>query len=402
MKPIKIILIIFLVPTFAYGQNMQRRFDNILQRVSRNIERNYRTPNLPGVYHFEITYNKQYEILESVFVDGVQISPISMWDWGHQNLYRKTGNPDARRGYPFFHAEFFTTSEDGSLVGTRMWNRSFSTYTSNDQYHPISSIFGRDFIMPVLFPTNDNREGPIPIVHSVERRLTLSTEVTKEEWLVSDTIYNDVDSWKLVHVRCRNYFFTEEDSLYLANCWFRQRAEISVKEYDLGLSTSNSLHWSETIASLRGLRGREAEVVQFWDGGRTCLRQTYIVSRRSNAVLFYQREKEGVDNTGRDFFDHRFTKFERQGRRYVPTYFFSNHHNYIENTPWFSQSGNRTLIVRTPSSEERCITEFQFAPRGGFNLYLRIRARIDEPSQTILDFWEKYKPKISNSVSSNH
>jgi len=397
MRPIKIILIIFLVPTFAFGQNMQRRFDNILQRVSRNIERNYRTPNLPGVYHFEITYNKQYEILESIFVDGVQIAPISMWDWGHQNLYRKTGNPQARVGHPFFHAELFTTSEDGSLVVTRMWNRSFSTYTSNEQYHPISTIFGRDFIIPIVFQTNDNREGPIPIVHSVERRMTLTTDVTKEKWFVSDTIYNDVDSWKLVHVRCRNYFFTKEDSLYLANCWFRQRIEVSVKEYDLGLASNNSLQWSEHIASVRGLRDREAEIVQFWDGGRTCVRQTYIVSRRSNAVLFYQQEKEGVDNTGREFFDHRFTRFERQGRRYVPTYFFSNFHNYIENTSWFSQSGNRTLIVRTPPSEERCITEAQFAPRGGFNLYLRIRSLIDEPSQTMLDFWERYKPKVSNA-----
>ena len=390
--------IIILLQSFdLVGQNMQRRFDNILQRVSRNIERNYRAPNLPGVYLFEITYNLQYEILEAIFVDGVQIAPLQMWDMRGENLQRKTGNPQAKVGYPFFHAEFFTTSEDGSLVATRSWHRSYSAYTSNAQYHPISGIFARDFIVPYLFPIEHNREGPIPITHSIERRMTLSTETTKEEWLVSDTIYNGVDAWKLEHILCRNYFFTKEDSLYLANCWFRANFEKSVKEYDLGIRRGGSpiweVQWSEHIASVRGLRDREAEIIQFWDGGQTCLRQTHIVSRRSNAVLFSEFSREGIDNTGREFSDRRFTRFERQGRRYVPVYFFHNSHNYIENTPWFSQSGNRTLVVRTPPSEERCITEVRFAPRSVFNVYLR-RDRLNEPSQRVLDFWERYKPKI--------
>jgi len=395
MKLIKIFLIIFLVPTFLYGQNMQRRFDNILRNVSRNIERNYRTQHLPGVYHFEVTYNAQYEILEAVFVDGVQVAPLWMWDMMHENLARQTRNPDAKRGEPFFYAEFFTTSQDGSMVA-RHGHRSYSTYASVRQYDPVASIFARDFIVPSLFSTSDNREGPTPIIHSIERRKTLSWETTKEEWFVRDTIYNGIDSWKLVHFSCINYFFTADDSLYLANCWFRKRVEISVKEYDLGLSTNNSLQWSEHIASVRGLRDREEEIIQFWNGGRICTQRTYIVNRRNNAVLFHEFSREGIDNTGRKFSERRFTKFERQGRRYVPIYFFHNYHNNIENTPWFSQSGNRTLIVRTPPSEERCITEAQFAPRGGFNLYLRIRARLDEPSETMLEFWERYKLKIRN------
>jgi hypothetical protein len=231
-------------------------------------------------------------------------------------------------------------------------------YANVAPYALIGQIFMEEHISSLFnFGREAGGESPMMVINKV-----LSSEKTNTSWLVIDTIYNGENCWKLEFFECMEFFFTKEDSLNLVNRIF--------------------LSWDD--------KERIQEIVNFWDGGRACKREITIVNKRDHAVMVSERLTEAVDNRGREFSRYSFAEFEKQGRRYVPKYFFFNSHNTLRGSPFFSQTGNRTLIVRTPSSNPKPLTEAKFFPRH-FDLYLHFADLLEEPSQKIVDFWEKYR-----------
>lgn len=360
MNLTKIIFIILFIPSFLHGQNTQKRFDRIIQNISNQIAKNYQTEDLQDIEHFEFTYNSQKELIEAVYIDGVQIAPIRMWDLKQDKLQQKSGHPEAKSGHPYFHAELFTTNKNGTLI-TKYERGSLTFYASDMPYFPISRIFVKDFLLPSLM-SHHKEMGANPMSFSVGKK-TLSSEKSDSKWIVVDTVYNDADCLKLIHAECVNYFFTKQDSLDLLNTLFPSRSEENKTE----------------------------EIIKFWNGAKICTQETFIIYKKDNAVLLFQSSKEATDNTGQNFSEYFCTEFEKQGKRYVPKKFFFNGHNYIENSPFFSQSGNQTLIVRTPSAESKSLKMAKFSQRGGFDLYLHFCDLLKEPSPRMLEFWEIYK-----------
>jgi len=383
MKQIKYIVLTFLCVlniSFLFGQ--EKLFDSILDKVGKNVDKNYYTDSISAVRHSEYVINDSTK--EFLKVVCIEYFPTPMWAIDGKFYHQKYGFNDSvfpRKliGY-LISAKLYKKDESNNLGFTHphRFGSSYSHIDICDFNSTVSTLVWKnrdkrrvevenkiesnlaDPIRTHLFDTNDqagnqnsknlieygNMNGKkIGISNStatniLPQKMTMqSTPIYRKVsdstfYKVEDIAYNKMDCYQLTKTTRTQFIYTDAE---------RKRFEeelINGGEY----SYSNLIK-GEYMPEQE--KNEFRQLVEYWAGG-TIDTENYIITKKNFAILLFTSEHQQQNSQGQWVEGEKIIEKYQEGKdkKYHQTYYLKLVRNYKGS--FLNLDNILTLEIRTP------------------------------------------------------
>ena len=418
MKYKLLVLVIFFNSNFILlGQ--KKLYDTILNKVERNVDKNYYSDSIIAVRHSEYIVNESTEDFEKVVCMEYFPTPIWVIDvkYYKQNFgYNNSIFPIQVTGY-LINGKLYKKDDSGNL-GFTFPHRFASSYLriDIDSFNSSLSMFVRNnrkereesknndsdtnlpnkINMP-SFDTNDNFGNQKPKMsidygsindkktnnntsvsaNNLPKTITVTTPpiYTKisdnTAYVVDNMVYNETDCYKLTKVITTNFVYTESD---------RQRFEDTLDEYDI-------IHQKYLTQEQKN---EHRQLVEYWANGGSVYSQTHIIAKKNFAVLSFIHEVKNQNNEGEWIGIEKITEKYQEGnnKKYYQTFYTKLVRNYIGSFP--NMDNLLTLVVRTPLEKCFSLDNTTIIPRKPYLTYEDFCEKVDTFDEEMLLDWNKY------------
>ena len=419
MKQMKFIIlasVIFLNINISFGQKKQ--YDTILNKVERNVDKNYYSDSISAVRHSEYIVNELTNDFEKVVC--IEYFPTPMWSMDEKYYNQRFGFknsifPSRIFGY-LITAKLYNKGELSNLgltvphrfasfypyIDINLFNSTLSTFVRNNREKRREDLNNNnDTNLPnkinmLSFDTHDNQRSQKPTIsveygnvnnqktnnnsvpaNNLPKTISMSsppiytTISNSTAYMVDNIIYNETDCYKLTRVATTNSIYTESD---------RQRFENTLDEYDV--------IFQKYLTEQQ--KNEHRQLVEYWANGTSVHSQTYVVTKKNFAVLSFVRELKRQNNEGKWIAVEKITEEYQEGKnkKYYPTFYTKLIRNYNGGFP--NIDNLLTLVVRTPLEKSFSLSDTIAMPRKYKLAYEDFCERVDIPDDDMLLDWNKY------------
>jgi len=405
---------------FLFSQ--EKLFNNILNNVERNIDKNYYTDSIVAVRHSEYIFNELTEDFEKVVY--IEYFPTPIWSMDEKYYNQKFGFnnsifPSRIYGY-LIMAKMYKKDESKHLgftiphrfashftfIDINLFNSSISMFVRNNrEKRRENSNNNNDTNLPnkiniPSFNTNDkqgNQEPKISIEYGSDNNKktnknnatsadklpkTITITGTPIYTIISDSatykvdniVYNGTDCYKLTKIITKHFMYKEFERQRLENTMINEPVSLLEQKY-------------MTEQQKEEFR----QIVEYWANGGGFFSQTYIVEKKNFAVLSFLQEIKRQNNKG-EWIDIEKTmeKYqEGKNKKYYQTSFTKLIRNYNGGSP--NINNILTLVVRTPINKSFSLDSTTVLPRRMLDLtYEDFCTKVDTIDDDMLLDWNKY------------
>ena len=420
MKYKLLVLVLFFNINFILlGQ--RRLYDTILNKVERNVDKNYYSDSVVAVRHSEYIVNDSTKEFEKIVC--IEYFPTPLWSMDEKYYNQRFGFNNSiflNRIFGYLIMAKLYKKDELSNLGLTVPHRFASSYPYIDinGYYSTLSMFVRNnrerrkedsknnnnetnlpnkINMP-SFDNNDDFRNQKPQItieygninhqktnnnnavsaNNLPKTISITsppiyTNISHSAtYTVDNIVYNETDCYKLTEVITANFIYTESD---------RQRFENSLDEYDI--------IFRKYLTEQQ--KNEHRQLVEYWANGETVFSQTYIVDKKNFAVLSFLRELKRQNNKGEWIEIEKITEKYREGKnkKYYQTFYTKFIRNYNGGFP--NIDNLLTLIVRTPLEKSFSLDNTTVMPRKLNSTYEDFCEKVDTLDEDMLMDWNKYK-----------
>jgi hypothetical protein len=404
----------FLNINVLFGQ--KKLYDNILNKVEKNIDKNYYTDSIFPVRHSEYIVNGSTKDFEKVVC--IEYIPTPMWTLDGKFYNQKFG----------FDNSVFTLRMNGNLISAKLYQKEERNNFGFTVPHRFASSFFRidignfhsilpDFILKNRFKredlknnmndanllkginirsfdTNDNSGNQKPkisieyenvnnkkasnsnsvSVNNPPKAITMTTTpiytkiADSTVYIVDNVIYEGIECYKLTLINKARLIYKEFE---------RQRFENTlINEYpDLMERQENELK----------------QLIEYWANGEILGSQTFIVTKKNFAILLFQREWKQQNSKGEWIENEKVTEKYQEGqdKKYYQTFYTKLIRNYNGGFP--NIDNYLTLVVRTPLEKVFSLNNTTIIPNKFHLAYEDFCQIVDEIDEEMLFDWDKFE-----------
>ena len=395
----------------------KKQYDNILNKVEKNIEKNYFTDSIFAVRHSEYIFNELTEDFEKVVC--IEYFPTPIWsdDGEYYNRRFRFNNsifPIRVVGY-LIAAKLYKKNESKKL-GFTFPHRFASPYSRMDIDDFNSSLYvfvrnnkekrakmeelknnNNDTNLPnkiniPSFNTNDKQWDQEPKIsieygkvndraaNNLPKKITMTgtpiyTKVSDTTfYTVENIVYNEIDCYKLTRVFKASFIYKDFE---------RQRFENGT------INEPPDLRDQKPMSEQKKEEFRQ--IIEYWANGESVASVTYIINKKNYAVLSYLRELQQQNNKGEWMEIEKIIEKYQEGKnkKYYQTSFTKLVRNYNGGSP--NINNILTLVVRTPSEKSFSLDSVTVIQRKMMSLtYEDLCVKVDNPDDDMLLDWNKY------------
>ena len=419
MKYKLLVLVVFFNTNFILlGQ--KRLYDTILNKVEKNVDKNYYSDSIVAVRHSEYIVNEPTKNFERIVC--IEYFPTPLWSMDEKYYNQKFGFNNSifpSRIFGYLIIAKLYKKDKLSNLGLTIPHRFASSYPYIDinGFYSTLSMFVRnnrekrkensknnnnDTNLPnkinrLSFDTNDKQGNQKPTI-SIEYGSTNNQNNNKSSsvstnnlpktisitgtpiytnisnsvtYIVDNIVYNETDCYKLTRVSKTSFIYTESD---------RQRFENSLDEYDI----IRRKYLTEQQ------KNEHRQLVEYWANGETVFSQSYIIAKKNFAVLSFIRELKQRNNEGEWIEIEKITEKyqESNNKKYYQTFYTKLIRNYIGGFP--NIDNLLTLVVRTPLEKCFSLDNTTIMPRKLNSTYEDFCEKVDTLDNDMLLDWNKY------------
>ncbi|MDR2145365.1 MAG: hypothetical protein LBE91_02760 [Tannerella sp.] len=418
------LLIFIAISNLQFLSGQKKLFDNILNKVERNVDKNYYTDSISAVRHSEYIVNDSTKEFEKAVY--IEYFPTPIWSvdgkfydqrFGYNNsifpirtvgylitakLYKK--DESSNLGFTFPHRfgtsylridiDDFNSSLSNFVYGNkrkraepRKNNDTSLSNKINTHSFDTNDNFGKRKPISIEYGINDEKTGNSSAVptNNLPEKITMTSAPIYTyvrgsdslEYIVKETVYDETDCYQLTKISKSRAVYTDFE---------RQRFEnelINGGEY----SYSN-LFKGEFMSEQK--KNELRQLVEYWANGETVFSETYIVTKKNFAVLSFLREIKQQNYKGEWIEIERIMeKFKEGGdKKYYQTFYTKFIRNYNGDSPNIDHL--LTLIVRTPIDRVLSLDSTKVIPRKVYLSYEDFCERVDTLDDNMLLDWNQY------------
>ena len=419
MKYTILIFLVLLNINLLFGQ--KKLYDNVLNKVETNIDKNYYTDSIFAIRHSEYIINDSIKDFEKVVC--IEYFPTPMWSIDGKFYNRKFG----------FNNSFFLIKNIGYLIVAKLYKKSDMNKLGLTVPHRFASsslwvdinVFNfslinfvynnkkkredlknndndtnlRNKINTHSFNANDNLGNQKPKIsieygnindkktsnsnsvsaNNLPKTITMtSTPIytmidESTTYIVDNVIYEEIDCYSLTRINKAHFIYTEFE---------RQRFEnMLVDEYPNLLEQQ---------------KNEFKQLIEYWGNGATVFSENYIITKKNFAVLLFLREIKQQNANGEWIEIERITEKYREGKnkKYYQTYYARLVRNYIGSFP--NINNLLTLVVRTPLERAFSLDNTTIIPRKVNLSYEDFCEKVDILGDDMLSDWNNFEKESSN------
>ena len=387
-----------------------------MNKVERNIDKNYYSDSIMAVRHSEYTVNNSTKEFEKVVC--IEYFPTPMWSldenfynqkFGFDNsifsiriigylimakLYKKDESVNLGFTFPYRFASSYLrididdfNSSLAYFVGNNRKKREDLKSNSeinlqnnnNMQSFNVNDDF-RNQKPQITIEYGNNNNGKksnttSTSTNNLPKKISITTNpiYTKISdsvvYIVDDLVYDSIDCYRLTKIIKTKFIYTESD---------RQRFEnetLKLEYPNLSESKKNELR----------------QLVEYWANGESVFSQTYIVDKKNFAVLSFLREIKKQNYKGEWIDIEKITEKYRKGKnkkyyQYFYTKLIRNYNGGFSNIDNFL-----TLVIRTPMENSFSLDSTTIIPRKPYLTYEDFCEKVDSLDDEMMFDWNNYE-----------